>query len=303
MNAKPHRRAVLLGAVGLSLVGCSHPDPPVHSDPNSPQRPPRVPPTNPESEPTTRPASPAATSAPTAPPLPSREDILHAYSGKTPAQWGLDVPGVMSGLPSAHGAALTLDYCGGPGGSGTDRSILDVLREHGQPATLFLNARWIDANPTIARELADDPLFELANHGSNHVPLTVAGLSAYGLPGTSGPAQVYDEIMVNARMLAELTGTWPRFFRSGTAHIDDVAASVCLDLGMIPVGFTINGDGGATFPASLVSQEVGRARAGDIIIAHGNQPTSGTGAGLPEALAQLKDAGVNLLKLSDAAPS
>ncbi|NJC20929.1 peptidoglycan/xylan/chitin deacetylase (PgdA/CDA1 family) [Arthrobacter pigmenti] len=202
--------------------------------------------------------------------------------------------------PAARGAALTLDYCGGSGGSGSDRSILETLRKHGLPATLFLNARWIDANPGLARELAADPLFELANHGTRHLPLSVAGQHAYGIPGTAGVPDVYDEIMVNAEKLEELTGIRPRFFRSGTAHLDEVAGSICLDLGMIPAGFTINGDAGATYPADVVVQEVVRARAGDIIIAHGNQPGSGTGAGLAEALPRLQDNGVQLLTLSQA---
>jgi peptidoglycan/xylan/chitin deacetylase (PgdA/CDA1 family) len=39
------------------------------------------------------------------------------------------------------------------------------------PATLFVNARWIEANPRQFRQLAADPLFEIANHGTEHRPL------------------------------------------------------------------------------------------------------------------------------------
>lgn len=184
----------------------------------------------------------------------------------------------------AGGAALTLDYCGGPGGSQTDHTILNLLRAHGVPATLFLNARWISTNAALAQELAQDPLFEIANHGTQHLPLSVNGQSAYGIPGTSGPAGVYDEIMVNSDAIAALTGKPPRFFRSGTAHLDDVASRICLELGQVPLGFSINGDAGATHPGHLVTQEIGRAQSGDIIIAHGNQPTAATGAGLAAAI-------------------
>lgn len=192
---------------------------------------------------------------------------------------------MLSRLPSdTGGAALTLDYCGGPGGSQTDHTILDLLRERGVPATLFLNSRWIASNQALAKELAEEPLFEIANHGSQHLPLSVAGRSAYGIPGTAGPGEVYDEIMVNTAMIADLAGKPPRFFRSGTAHLDEIAAQICLDLGQTPTGFSINGDAGATYPAHVVTQELVRAQGGDIIIAHGNQPTAGTGAGLSAAL-------------------
>ncbi|MHA7153725.1 polysaccharide deacetylase family protein [Arthrobacter sp. TMN-50] len=182
--------------------------------------------------------------------------------------------------------ALTLDYCGGPGGNQADHTILDLLRQHNLPATLFLNFRWITDNPALAKELANEPLFELANHGTRHLPLSATGQSAYGIPGTTGPGEIYDEIMVNTAMLTDLTGKAPRFFRSGTAHLDEVAARICLALGQTPTGFSINADAGATYPAHLVAQEAGRAQAGDIIIAHGNQPGAATGAGLVEALNQ-----------------
>lgn len=299
MAADPHRRAVLLGAFALALGGCAAPT----AGPGGPTA-------GTTRRTTTAPSSPSPTApdvpvAPTTPPpsspgFPGREEILAAYSEVAPTSWGLAVPGVLSQLPAtARGAALTLDYCGGPGGSGFDRSILDFLRRHGLPATLFLNARWIAANPGPAREMAEDPLFELANHGTHHLPLSVTGQSAYGIPGTGGIAEVYDEIMTNAHTLEELTGYRPRFFRSGTAHLDDVAASVCRDLGMIPAGFTVNGDAGATYPADVVVQEVSGARARDVIIAHGNQPVSGTGAGLAEALVRLKDNGISLVSLSE----
>ena len=63
--------------------------------------------------------------------------------------------------------------------------------------TLFVNARWIEANLRKFRRLAADPLFEIANHGTEHRPLSVTGRSAYGIAGTSSVAQVVDEVMVN----------------------------------------------------------------------------------------------------------
>jgi peptidoglycan/xylan/chitin deacetylase (PgdA/CDA1 family) len=48
------------------------------------------------------------------------------------------------------------------------------------PATLFINARWIKANPRNFRQLAADPLFEIGNHGIEHRALSVIGRSAYG---------------------------------------------------------------------------------------------------------------------------
>lgn len=273
------RRALIMAGLGLALAGCAA---------KAPQNPP-----SPTSAASTRNAGtshpspePSPTLSPQPPPAtPTRDEIIERFAGHAPQHWGLDVPGVLSRLPAdAGGAVLTLDYCGGPGGRETDHTILDLLRERGVPATLFLNSRWIAGHQALAQEMADEPLFEIANHGTQHLPLSVIGRSAYGIPGTAGPGEVYDEIMVNTAIISDLTGKPPRFFRSGTAHLDEIASQICLALGQTPTGFSINGDAGATYPAHLVTQELARAQSGDIIIAHGNQPAAGTGEGLAAAL-------------------
>jgi peptidoglycan/xylan/chitin deacetylase (PgdA/CDA1 family) len=156
------------------------------------------------------------------------------------------------------------------------------------PATFFLNARWIQANPGPARALAENPLFELGNHGTRHVPLSVTGRSAYGIPGTANPAEVYDEVMASQEALHALTGRQARFFRPGTAFFDEVAVAIVRKLGLIPVSFTVNGDGGATYPSDTVFGEVSKAKSGDVIIGHGNHPGSGTAPGIARALPVLQ---------------
>lgn len=228
----------------------------------------------------------------------TRHEVTSIFAGHAPSYWGLQAPGVLTRLPStAGGVALTFDFCGGRGGSGADLALLAVLRRQEVPATLFLNSRWITAHPNLTRDLAGDPLFELANHGTSHRPLSVSGRSAYGIPGTRSPGEVYDEIISGNARLADLTGRSPLYFRPGTAYLDEVSAEIVRALGLIPAGFSINGDGGATFPSATVTREISRARAGDIVIAHGNHPASGTARGLERALSVMKDRGDTFLPL------
>lgn len=232
----------------------------------------------------------------------TRDEVVKTYSGRTAKYWGLEAPGVLTRLPVPDsGVALTFDFCGGTGGNAADHALIAVLRQQHVPATLFLNSRWVTANQALATELAADPLFELANHGTSHSPLSVSGRSAYGIPGTKNPGEVYDEIMANNARLTELTGKRPLLFRPGTAYLDEVSSEIVRSLGLIPVGFNINGDGGATFPAATVSREVTRARAGDIVIAHGNHPDGGTAAGMTSALAVMKNRGETFLHLPQVA--
>lgn len=95
---------------------------------------------------------------------PSRAEIISTFAGRSPEYWGLEAPGVLTRLPEgATGIAVADDFCGGPGGNGYDRALLTALRARQIPATLFLNSSWIAANPASARQLAAEPLFELAN--------------------------------------------------------------------------------------------------------------------------------------------
>ncbi|MEU9396398.1 polysaccharide deacetylase family protein [Streptomyces sp. NPDC048324] len=219
-----------------------------------------------------------------------------------PRSWGFDAPGVVRTLPTPgrQQIALTFDACGGPGGSGYDRALIDFLRRREIPATLFLNSRWIDANPAVFRRLAGEPLFEIANHGTRHLPLSVTGRSAYGIPGTHSAAEVYDEVNGNRVKLSHLLGTPPRFFRPGTAYCDDVASRIVASLGERCVSFSVNGDGGATFTPEQVRTTVSSAPAGSIVICHMNHPEGGTAHGIMAAVPRLLSTGHTFVRLSDA---
>ncbi|MEO8282708.1 MAG: polysaccharide deacetylase family protein [Pseudarthrobacter sp.] len=296
----PGRRSLLLGMAGLAsvaLAGCmatagaaqeeglSTPEAPIPVDPAAaaPSR--------------TAPAG-APSAEPYRPTPPSKQQIVAEFGSRKPREWGLQVTGTV-GKSAARDIALTLDACGGPGGTGCDQQLLTTLRKLNVPATLFLNERWIQANPALTTDLARDPLFELANHGFLHRPLSVSGNSAYGIAGTTDLGQVYDEVMGNQAVLQGVTGHVPGFFRPGTAYYDEVAAAITRRLGVVPVNFSINGDGGATFAPSTVAAEVGKARNGDIVIAHFNKPGSGTAAGLAQALPRLLGQGATFAKLGD----
>lgn len=240
------------------------------------------------------------TPAPTSPPI-DPAAVAARYAHAVPTQWGTDVAGVRATLAApvaASGAsriALTFDACGGSHGSGYDAELIAGLRAAEVPATLFLNARWIHSHRAIAEDLAGDPLFLLANHGTAHVPLAVDGRDAYGIHGTRSAQEAVDEVWGNHELLTALRGEPPRFFRAGTAHYDDIAAQIVAELGEIPIGFTINGDGGANFTPETVRHELGRAEAGGIVLAHMNQPHSGTREGTLHAISDLRARGVELV--------
>jgi len=231
---------------------------------------------------------------------PLRERLVAHFANRTPKEWGETVTGVKTRLAGGSRAiALTFDACGSPRGKGFDAALIGFLERERIPATLFVSGLWIEANPELFRRLAANPLFEIANHGYRHRPASVSGLKAYGIPGTRDVGEVVDEIELNARRIEEITGKRPAFYRSGTAHYDEVAVEIAAALGQRVAGYSLLGDAGATFSAPQVRDALLKARPGDIALLHMNHPESGTATGVMAAIPELRQRGVRFVRLSE----
>lgn len=218
-----------------------------------------------------------------------------------PVQWGENVTGVVTTFTAPKKeVALTFDACGGSARSSQfDAGLIDFLSENRVPATLFINSRWIQSNPEAFARLAANPLFEIANHGTAHRPLSINGKSIYNIPGTASPEEVEREINGNGDLIEKLTGKRPAFFRSGTAYYDEHSVAIARKNGVEVAGFSVLGDAGATFSAPKVAQQLTGARSGDIFLFHMNHPESGTREGIIEGIAKLKAEGFDFVRLSD----
>lgn len=190
---------------------------------------------------------------------------------------------------------LTLDACGG----GFDARIPALLQRLQVPATLFVTARWLARHGEAARALvaAHPGLFELENHGAQHLPAVVGG-RLYGMPGQADAEAVAREVRGGAQAIARLTGHAPRWYRGAGAAYDATGRATIAAEGQRIAGFSLNGDGGATLGAAAVAQRLARMRPGDITLAHMNHPESGTFEGLAQALPGLLQRGLRFVKLS-----
>jgi peptidoglycan/xylan/chitin deacetylase (PgdA/CDA1 family) len=230
-----------------------------------------------------------------APPDPDPGTVALLNRSRTPTAWGMSLPGVATTFAaSGKQVALTFDACKGA----CDDTLLNTLERNAVPAVLFFCGRWIDANPDRAARLAANPLFDIGNHGTRHVPLSVTGRSAYGIGGTQSADEVVAEVWTNHTKITALTGKAPTWFRPGTAHYDDVAVGIVRDLGEIPLGFTVNDDQGATASAASVRSRLVGAAAGSIVLNHMNHPESGTAAGVSDGITALRAAGWEFVSLS-----
>jgi len=107
-----------------------------------------------------------------------------------------------------------------------------------------------------------------------------------------------DEVEGNARAIQALIARKPDLFCPGTAHADEVAIEVVKALGYVPVGFTVNGDAGATASKAQIVASLNNAPPGSLVLLHVNRPQSWTAEALTTALPLLKDKGIRFVKLS-----
>jgi peptidoglycan/xylan/chitin deacetylase (PgdA/CDA1 family) len=229
-----------------------------------------------------------------------KDSIVARFGMAVPHQWGETVTGVKTRLDTGEKIlALTMDACGSRKGMGFDAELLAFLEREQVPATLFINARWIEPNQAAFDRLAANPLFEIANHGLQHKPASVTGRSAYGIDGTQNVAELVDEIELGAAKIAALTGRRPSFYRSGTAFYDEVAVQVAETLGQQVAGFSVLGDKGATYSREEVKKALLGATSGDIIIVHMNHPEGETRTGIMDAVPELKRQGFRFVRLSE----
>ena len=108
--------------------------------------------------------------------------------------------------------ALTFDaeHPDRPARAGNDRRLLDALRRLDVRATFFIQGRWAEAYPDVARRIVDDG--HLIGHHS-HYHVRMVGLSAHGLRSDISRGQ--DAIL-------EATGVDPhRWFRCPFGAGDD----------------------------------------------------------------------------------
>ncbi len=175
--------------------------------------------------------------------------------------------------------ALTFDLCETANEvAGYDGAIIDTLRRRGVRATLFVGGHWAATHPERFRELARDPLFEIANHTWTHANLR-----------TVDDERLAREVLAPEATFAEVAGL-PRskLLRYPFGACNDRAMAAVNGAGMAAIQWDVStGDPSpATGAAAILANTLPTVRPGSIVLAHAN----GRGYHTAEALPKLIDA-------------
>jgi peptidoglycan/xylan/chitin deacetylase (PgdA/CDA1 family) len=202
------------------------------------------------------------------------------------------VPAVAISRPERAGkrVALTFDACSTLDRSFYDERVMHVLRDTRTPATLFISGRWAETHQDLVKQLAGNPLFEIANHSYIHPHMLEV------------PRERQEhELLWTQQILFTLTGRLPRFFRPPYGEMNDGLVKVAAELGIRTVEYDFpSGD-----PDKQVTRErmvkwvLQKARPGSIVVMHMNRHGWHTGEALPDIIEGLRARGFELARVGD----
>jgi peptidoglycan/xylan/chitin deacetylase (PgdA/CDA1 family) len=163
---------------------------------------------------------------------------------------------VLSRLPTDERVVwLTID----DGPSAETRAILDLLDAHGAKATFFLVGDRASARPDDVREIARRG-HDVGNHSASHPSGTFWAL---------GPRRMRAEIERTQRILGEITGRAPRWFRAVVGLANPFVSAPLRDLGLARVAWCARGyDAIAADPATVLGRIERGLRPGAIVLLH-----------------------------------
>ncbi|MBB2947100.1 peptidoglycan/xylan/chitin deacetylase (PgdA/CDA1 family) [Actinoplanes lutulentus] len=289
------RRAIAISAV-LVLAGCGAP---------SPAPAPVSTPAQPVASASAASASLPASTLPPSTAAPIVESAPAVVPGAVPAG---QLPAVVNHGPrSAKKVALTFDadmtdamkarLRSGEVTSYANRTMLKTLEKQKIPATFFVTGQWAEVYPELTRRIADNPLFEIANHTYEHAAFTG---DCYGLPRLPAGAMTED-VAKTFRTLEPFGGRQTRYMRfPGLCH-DQAALRALAPLGLTVIdGDVVSGDPFARSAKPVVNAVLSQVKPGSIIIMHVTEANAEfSDDALPVILAGLKKRGLEPVTLSE----
>ncbi|MDB5524186.1 MAG: polysaccharide deacetylase [Rhizobium sp.] len=164
------------------------------------------------------------------------------------------------------------------------------------------NIFWLKRNAEAFAVMRAHPdLFEIEDHGANHIPAVDRMVSIYGIRAAGSPKAVADEVEGGTEAIVKAGAPRPKFFRGATAKYTPSSIRQIEAMGYQVAGYSVNGDGGSLLGRSGAERRFASAKDGDVVIAHINQPSHQAGEGVVAGILDLKKRGYRFVLLRDQA--
>jgi hypothetical protein len=203
-----------------------------------------------------------------------------------------DASSIITRLPtSSKEIALTFDACEARTVMHLDAGILEALRRHPVPFTVFASGEFVRDNEAAVAELSHWPDVRIENHSWSH-PHDMRLLS---------DDEIRSEITQTDDIIERVTGHRPILFRFPGGHADGRTVDLVAKMRHQTVHWRWpEGDPArAIEAAALIEQTYDKVKPGDILIFHMNGRGWHTAEALPQLLDGLERRGYRFVSLTE----
>ncbi|MEU8530631.1 polysaccharide deacetylase family protein [Streptomyces sp. NPDC048629] len=205
-------------------------------------------------------------------------------------------------------ADMTADQ--GPRAAGGERfdnpQLIATLRRLKVDATVFMTGRWAEEYPDQARDIGNDPLFEIANHSYSHYAFASP---CYGLPTVERDAMAKDvRRAFDAFAKAGARNVVPYFRFPGGCYDDDALRALGPAKVTAVQWDVVSGDAFAKNGNAVAEQVLAGVKPGSLVVMHCTRSAAPvTEQAIRRIVPELRARGYHFVKVSDlmagAAPS
>lgn len=144
-------------------------------------------------------------------------------------------------------------------GADKTQEIMSICESYGVKATFFLVGFWIEKYPEMVKEIYNRG-FEIGIHSNTHPDMTKLSKS-----------QVREELLVNIKLIEDLTGFRPKLFRPPYGYYNNNLIEICDDLGLSCIEWDVDSlDWKGLSALEISSRVTSKAGKGSIVLFHNN---------------------------------
>jgi peptidoglycan/xylan/chitin deacetylase (PgdA/CDA1 family) len=220
------------------------------------------------------------------------QDLLMSMAPPAPVLSQVTPEVVAHGPRTQKRIALTFDACSTRDQSQYDKPVTDVLLRMHAKATIFLGGLWSKEEAVHVKQLAESPLFELANHSYTHPHMAAM----------TDDARIKKELLLTQAEVHALTGSTPKLFRPPYGEYSDRLVRDAAEVGLTTVEYDLaSGDPDVVHATKdrLAEWVLRKARPGGIIVMHINHLGFHTAEALPAIIQGLRSRGYELVTVSE----
>ena len=213
----------------------------------------------------------------------SEEEPVDGKAGDEP---GIETAAAAPAIDCAVLKCVALTFDDGPSPEYTPR-VLDTLVSEGVPGTFFMQGSNLKAYPEVAKQVAQTPGMEIANHTATHPDLT--GVNDERLRAEIGGA---------ADDLERVTGKRPVALRPPYGLQDETVSKVAGELGQAVILWDVDTqDWQESDPAAINQTVTEEVQAGSVVLMHDIHASAPSA--LPQMVRSLKEQGYTLVTVSE----